>query len=58
MADADRRASEKAAERAWLGGQVQAYRRLRPRYERFARTLQRVLEVEARRFAPLAIVET
>jgi ppGpp synthetase/RelA/SpoT-type nucleotidyltranferase len=45
-------------ERDWLRAQVAAYRRLFPRYERYARLLEAVLRNEAASIAPLAIVQS
>jgi ppGpp synthetase/RelA/SpoT-type nucleotidyltranferase len=58
MVEVSSRAVGKEQEHRWLGGQVEAFRRARPRYERFARVLSEVLAGGAKPYAPLAIVET
>ena len=45
-------------DRAWLRQQVAAYRRLQPRYRRYAGTLENVLRCATKELAPLAIVQT
>jgi ppGpp synthetase/RelA/SpoT-type nucleotidyltranferase len=42
---------------AWARSQIEAFRAVRPRYIRMAETLQRVLELAARKADPLAIVQ-
>src|ERR1035437_2093143 len=46
------------ADRAWFEEQVKCYTAMEPRYRLYAETLQRVLEAAAKKYAPLAIVQT
>jgi ppGpp synthetase/RelA/SpoT-type nucleotidyltranferase len=45
------------ADREWLAAQVARYKRLYPRYSRYAALLQRILRAAADELAPLAIVQ-
>jgi ppGpp synthetase/RelA/SpoT-type nucleotidyltranferase len=47
-----------AERRGWLGVQVREYKRLHPRYVRYAALLEQVLLGATERLAPLAIVQT
>ena len=47
-----------SSERDWLGSQVAAYRKLQPRYRRYAALLSDILQQAASDHAPLAIVQT
>lgn len=46
------------ADRAWFEKQLKCYTALEPRYRFYAKTLQRVLEAVAKKYAPQAIVQT
>ncbi len=55
MADSTQQTTEQGA---WLGAQVRRYKRLHPRYVRYAALLDAVLRDATQRLAPLAIVQT
>jgi len=50
--------SDKEADRKWAREQIKKYRDIFPRYEAYAQVLQKVLEKAAKKYAPLAIVQT
>lgn len=45
-------------EREWAQQQIEQYRRLFPRYQRYAETLHLILTLAARQYAPDAIIQT
>jgi len=49
---------DKEADRKWAREQMKKYTDILPRYEAYARVLQKVLEKAAKKYAPLAIVQT
>lgn len=50
--------SDKEADRKWALEQIKKYTDILPRYERYAQVLKKVLEKAAKKYAPLAIVQT
>lgn len=47
-----------SAEREWAQRQIEQYRRLLPRYQRYAETLHFILTLAASKYAPDAIIQT
>lgn len=47
-----------SSEREWAQQQIEQYRRLFPRYQRYAETLHLILTLAARQYAPDAIIQT
>ena len=49
--------SGKASKRVWLGEQVAAYKKMFPRFQKYADVLDEVLKRKAKEIAPLAIIQ-